>query len=492
MPAVQEASTGSKNDSDSTVISRNGSGFSSILKFFYIYEVPSYGNNFFFTIGVYLLELFAALAFTGIIMLIFGPYWWDLNLIGTFVRSIHLWAAEAFVTLMLIHFSVQLFTSAYKQKKLVWMIGVVLLLLVFLQYAFGIGLRGDFVSQWNDKAGADLWNGLGLGYWINPLNNGAVMGWHVAIMPMLLIVLIFTHYMLVKSKGLNKPYRKDIPYSMVAADHKAMYRRMVYVLAIVILFAIFLRAPYIPPLTIQSIAQSNPSIIATTLLKEFNQSSYTATYLDTIDPYTFNTAVVYFIIPYNEYINSSINARNWLSLYFNESPAQRTQTFENALSFFSGNWTFASATNSTNPLIESTASLVKLAQSGAYQQMLQGEVSSGLNYTYVIRFLSDTRVLQRTASKYGLRASQWGIIKAGGEWWQIGSYWLAPYNYLEIITNGIPWWNDLENGTIAVIFFSVLLLLPYIPGLRELPDKLKLYKVYWNRFTVPEMRKKKR
>jgi len=124
--------------------------------------------------------------------------------------------------------------------------------------------------------------------------------------------------------------------------------------------------------------------------------------------------------------------------------------------------------------------------------MLQGEVSSGLNYTYVIRFLSDTRVLQRTASKYGLRASQWGIIKAGGEWWQIGSYWLAPYNYLEIITNGIPWWNDLENGTIAVIFFSVLLLLPYIPGLRELPDKLKLYKVYWNRFTVPEMRKKKR
>ena len=483
-----------KNNTDAT--GEKNSGFSSILKFFYINEVPSYGNNFFFTIGVYLLELFALLAITGMIMLIFGPYWWDLTTVGTFVRSIHLWAAEAFVTLILIHFTVQLFTSAYRQKKLVWMIGIALLLLVFLEYAFGIGLRGDFVSQWNDKAGADLWNGLGLGYWINPLNNGALLGWHVAIFPIILLILIFIHYMLVKSKGLNKPYRNDIPYTMVSADHKAMYRRMIYVLAIVLIFAIFLRAPYIPPLTIQSIAQSNPSIIATTLLNEFNQSSYTATYLDTIDPYTFNTSLVYFVIPYNEYINSSISAsstnRNWLSLYFEENSEERMLTFENATKFFDGNWTFASAVNSTNPLIESTAALVKLAQSGVYQQMLQGEVSSGLNYTYVIRFLSDTRVLQSTAKEYGLRTSQFGMIKAGGLWWQIGSYWTAPYNYLEIITNGIPWWGDLENGVIAVIVFALLMFLPYIPGLRELPDRLKLYKVFWNRFTVPEMRKKKK
>jgi len=470
----------------------NTSALSALMKFFYINEVPSYGNNFFFTIGVYLLELFAILATTGIIMLIFGPYWWDLTSAGAFVRSIHLWAAEAFVTLILLHFTVQLFTSAYRQKRLVWMIGVVLLLLVFLEYAFGIGLRGDFVSQWNDKAGADLWNGLGLGYWVNPLNNGALLGWHVAIVPLLLVVLIFTHYMLVKSKGLNKPYRSDIPYSMVPANHRSMYRRMVYVLAIVIVFAVFLRAPYIPPLTIQSVAQSSPGIMASTLLKELNQSSNTATYFDTIDPYAFNTSMVYFVKPYDEYINSSLGTRNWLSLYFMENPSQRTQTFDSAYRFFKGNWTFASASNSTNPLIESTASLVKLAQGGTYQQMLQGEVASGLNYTYVIRFLSDTRVLQSTATKYGLRTSQLGMIKAGGIWWQIGSYWTLPYNYLEIFTAGIPWWSDLENGVIAVVVFALLLFLPYIPGLRALPDKLRLYKVFWNRFTVPEMKKKRK
>ena len=60
----------------------------SLTKFFYIKNIPSYGNNFFFTIGIYLLELFAILAVTGMIMLIFGPYWWDLTSAGTLLRSI--------------------------------------------------------------------------------------------------------------------------------------------------------------------------------------------------------------------------------------------------------------------------------------------------------------------------------------------------------------------------------------------------------------------
>ncbi len=159
----------------------------------YIKYVPSYGNSFFFTIGVYLLELFIILAVSGTIMLIFGPYWWDTTAIGTFFRSIHLWTAEAFVTLMFIHLFVNFSTSAFKKKKIVWILGSLILLLVLLEFAFGVGLEGGLLSQWNDKAGADLWNGLGLGFWINPLNQGAVLGWHVAIVPLLLIILIFMH-----------------------------------------------------------------------------------------------------------------------------------------------------------------------------------------------------------------------------------------------------------------------------------------------------------
>ncbi|MDG7047284.1 MAG: hypothetical protein JRN53_06865, partial [Nitrososphaerota archaeon] len=105
----------------------------------YIKTVPSFGNNF-FTIGVYLLEIFVILAVTGMIMVVFGPYWWSTTAAGEFLRSIHLWAAEAFVTLLFVHFFVNLSTSAYKHKKLVWIIGSFMLMLALLEYAFGIGM----------------------------------------------------------------------------------------------------------------------------------------------------------------------------------------------------------------------------------------------------------------------------------------------------------------------------------------------------------------
>ncbi|MGC8538175.1 MAG: cytochrome b N-terminal domain-containing protein [Candidatus Micrarchaeia archaeon] len=463
----------------------------SFVEFFYIKTVPSYGNNFFFTIGVYLLEIFGVLAITGMIMVLFGPYWWDLTAAGTFVRSIHLWAAEAFVTLILLHLFVQFSTSSFKKKRLVWMLGSAMLFLVFLEFAFGIGLRGDFVSQWNDKAGADLWNGLGLGYWVNPLNQGALLGWHIAIVPLLLVVLMFTHYMLVKNKGLSTPYKKGIPYSMVPANHKTMYRRMVYVLVIILLFAVFLRAPYVAPLTIQGVAQEHPNAMAITLLNEFNYSSGTATYLDTIDPYTFSTRDAYVLKPYAEYVNIS-HSRNEVDVLFAENASSQEAILKSAYAYFKHNGTIQNGTNSSNPLINIVSRLTDLAQTGAYQPILQSETASGLNQTYVIRFLADTGVLYSTATEYGLRTSQWGMIRAGGMWWQIGSYWVAPYNYLEIITAGMPWWSDLENGTVGAIVFALLVFLPYIPGLRDIPDKLRLYKIFWNRYTIPEMKKKRK
>ena len=461
----------------------------SLVRFFYIESVPSYGNNFFFTLGVYLLELFGILAVTGMIMLVFGPYWWDLSALGTFVRSIHLWAAEAFITVMFLHLLVQLTTSAYKKKRLVWMFGSVILLLVLLEFAFGVGLRGDFVSQWNAKAGADLWNGMGLGFWINPLNAGAVLGWHVAIVPLFLIVLIFTHYMLVRGRGLNTPYRKDIPYSIVPANHAAMYRRMVYVLAVVLAFALLFRAPYVPPITISAIANGHPDLMALTLLNEFNSSSNTATYLNTIDPYTFSTRDVYVTTPYEYYVNAT-GAANSEEAFLAENSDAQSAALVQAYSYFEDNGSVQQGIRSSNLIIAVASELTLMAQKGLYQPVVQSETASGLDTTYALLFINDTGVLGSEAQQYALTTSQWGMLKVGANSWSI-QYWLVPYNYLEIVTGNIPWWGDLENGVLAFSLFLVLLLLPYIPGLRDVPDRLKLYKIFWNRFTVPELKKKK-
>ena len=454
----------------------------------YIKYVPSYGNSFFFTIGIYLLELFVILAITGMVMLIFGPYWWDTNPVGTLFRSIHLWAAEAFVTLMFVHVLVNLSTSAFKKKKLVWMIGSVLLALVLLEFAFGVGVQGGLLSQWNDKAGADLWNGLGLGFWVNPLNQGAVIGWHVAIIPILLGLLIFLHYSLVRKTGLSKPYRKDIPYKMVKADHAKMYRRMIYIFVIIMAFSFIFSSPYLAPLTIAQAANSNPSNIGATLLQEFNYSSGTATYIDTIDPYTFSTRTVYFTVPYSDYIAFS-NKTNQLSVFYSENSSLQKQDFISAYSYFSSNGSVSGAVSSTNPLLSATGELVQMAQSGEYQFVIQNESASGLDETYVLRFLYDSGALSKVASQYGLRTSQFGMLKVGAPPWSI-EYWLIPYNILEIETANISWWGDLENGLVAMAAFLVLIFFPFIPGLNKLPDKLKMYKLFWNKYTNPEMRKK--
>ncbi len=455
-----------------------------------IHTGPSYGNNFFFTIGVYLIELFVVLGATGLIMVLFGPYWWDMSAAGTFVRSVHLWAAEAFVTLMFVHLFVNFCTSAFRKKRLVWIIGGMMFAAVLFEFAFGVGIGGSLVSQANQQAGSDLWNGMGLGFWINPMNSGAVFGWHVAIVPLLLVVLILSHYSLVRKAGLNTPYRKDIPYSIVPINHRTLYKRMAYVLVVVVLLALLFSAPYIPPLTIGEAAQAHPDTVAMTFLKEFNGSSATATYLDTIDPYSFNTSSAYVSVPYSVYLNLT-HSQNEEARFLAENRSDRSRTLAQAYAYFDANGTVSKGMNSSNPMIVMASSLTYMAQVGAYQPVLQGEVMSGNNDTYVIRFLYDSGILWAEASRYGLSVPQWGMLKVGAPPWSL-QYWLIPYNLLQIQTANIPWWNDVENGSIGAVTLLILVFLPYIPGLREVPDRLRLYKLFWNKYTIPDMKNAKR
>lgn len=464
----------------------------SMIDFFYIKKVPSYGNSFFFTIGVYLLALFGLLAITGIIMVVFGVQWGYTTGIGNFVRSVHLWAAEAFVTLIFLHLFVNFSTSMFKRKRLVWILGSVMLFLVLLEFAFGIALPNDFVAQVNARAGADLWNGMGLGFWINPLNRNAVLGWHIAAVPLLLVILMFTHYMLVKKKGTSTPYRKDIPYSMVAADHKSIYRRTGYIFAIILLFALLLPAPYTHPMTMQSWAKSSPNNFALTLLSEFNYSSGTATYLDTIDPYGFSTREVYVTAPYYEYINAT-HQPNELQAFLLETHTEQVAEISEAFAYFSTESTSSQNQNQTDPLISVMETLTGMAQSGIYGPVLQSESSSESNSTYELLLFSDSEAFDNETTEAGLQVSQLGMLSIGnGTLWQrYMVYWLLPYNVMEVITSGIPWWNDLQNGTAALIAFAFLMFLPYIPYLRDAPERLKLYKLFWNRFTIPELRLRK-
>ncbi len=468
------------------------SDFRDFVRSMYILKVPSYGNSFFYSLGFLLLTVFALLALTGIVMVLFGPFWWDLNPIGVFIRSIHFWAAEAFLLLLSLHLLTVFSTSAFRTKKLVWIIGSFMFLLVMLQFAFGIGIRGDFVSQWNDLSGADLWNGAGLGYWINPINFGALYGWHIAIVPITLLVLMGTHYMMVKKKGISKPYRKDIPYTMVEADHRKMYIRGIVVVLVIFLFAFLFRASYVSPITIASVAKSNYSAMAATLLSEFNASSGTATYLDTIDPYAISTRQVFVTTPYSEYLKTNPNIVNEEAVFYSEPNSVQERNIELAFGYFRNGGALNVSQNNEDPLIPLMSSLVYMARSGLYDSALNGEIGSYLDTTYQLRFLSDTGVMDQYATAYGLQYSQWGVIKGTDGWWPPGLWLAAPYNYLEMTLINADPNQDRDGFLISLSTFIVLILFPFIPFINTLPDRLKLYKLFWNRFTIPEMRRKKK
>ena len=46
---------------------------------------------------------FVVLIVTGTIMVFFGPDWWFTTQAGIFVRSLHLWAVQAFVVFLMLH-----------------------------------------------------------------------------------------------------------------------------------------------------------------------------------------------------------------------------------------------------------------------------------------------------------------------------------------------------------------------------------------------------
>jgi quinol-cytochrome oxidoreductase complex cytochrome b subunit len=209
-----------------------------------IKEVPQYGNKFFYSLGFLSMISFVILIASGTIMVFYGPTWWLTSDFGGYIRSVHLWATQAFVLFILLHLLVVFFTSGFKKpRRLTWMLGVLMLFVVLMETEFGYALRGDFSSQWRSLQGADFYNGSGLGWWLNPLNYKQIYGIHIVVVPLVLLGMLFVHYLLVKVLGIAKPYRKDITAKTVPANHTLLFMRGGSLIVVVLGLAIILPSP---------------------------------------------------------------------------------------------------------------------------------------------------------------------------------------------------------------------------------------------------------
>ena len=135
------------------------------LKSLMIQDAPAYANKLYYSLGFLSAISFLMLIVTGVVMSFYGPNWWLTSSAGKYMRSIHMWSTQAFVLFIILHLLVVFFTAAFKKpRRLTWVIGVVMLLIVLAETEFGFVLRGDFSSQWRGLQGADFYNGSGIGY----------------------------------------------------------------------------------------------------------------------------------------------------------------------------------------------------------------------------------------------------------------------------------------------------------------------------------------
>jgi hypothetical protein len=137
--------------------------------------------------------------------------------------------------------------------------------------------------------------------------------------------------------------------------------------------------------------------------------------------------------------------------------------------------------NSTNagPLPVMMADLLQMARTGALDQALVTQ--NGFyttNYTLPLLFLADGTYLSNIAQHQHLTGDQWGMMNETGNY--PGQAWLWLYTFWYQVAP----FNASGNGDILVwgvmmVLSAGLLFTPFIPGIRTIPRKTRIYRLIW-------------
>jgi quinol-cytochrome oxidoreductase complex cytochrome b subunit len=171
-------------------------------------------------------------------------------LFGPFIRNIHYWSGVFMLIIAFLHFLRVFFTGAYRNKrKLNWLFGLGLLLLVVLLNFTGYLLPWDQLAYWAITVSTNIIIYLPLAgdalrdliVGGKELNAGTLQNFftfHTAVFPFILIALVLYHFWRVrKSGGVMVPETGEKP-EMVPVMPNLVYREFIVALALIaIVFA---------------------------------------------------------------------------------------------------------------------------------------------------------------------------------------------------------------------------------------------------------------
>jgi len=140
------------------------------------------------------------------------------------------------------------------------------------------------------------------------------------------------------------------------------------------------------------------------------------------------------------------------------------------------------ATGDYGPVPDLMTGLLGLARTGALDGLL---LRSGTLYqtdfTRPLLFMGDGEYLSGLAADQHLTGDQWGMMNETGQYPGQTWLWLFSFWYQ------IPPFNTAANTDLLVILLMIglttlLALVPFIPGLRDIPRWVPIYRIIWRRY----------
>ncbi|MDX6421673.1 MAG: hypothetical protein QOG28_6293, partial [Trebonia sp.] len=126
-----------------------------------------------------------------------------------------------------------------------------------------------------------------------------------------------------------------------------------------------------------------------------------------------------------------------------------------------------------------------LARSGALDtDLLSQQPFYGTNFTKPLLFLQDGQYYANQATAEHLTGNQWGVMN------ETGSYPGQPWLWLYQLWYHVPGWRNSLNVDLIAIYMTgaatlLLLFVPFIPGLRDIPRLIPVHRLIWRTPPTP-------
>jgi hypothetical protein len=486
---------------------------------------PAYVASWIYVFGVASLAALGLTIVSGFALALGGPDWWHTNPVGHFFNSIHLWSVEMFMAFMVIHLWGKFWMAAWRGRRaLTWMTGVVAFLASIIECFTGYLSQQNFDSQWIATNGKDAFNAAGVGAFFNLMNFGQMLMWHIVLVPIILITLVGAHILMVRVRGVSHPLPASRPSwrprpraerraerAADAGPWRGPTRRYdilkegsiaaLVALVLTVGLASVLSSPDVPPVTVRSWVQVAPSDFLATAASELSGTSLTASYGP---PYNTNgtpqselfapanlagvrqpidPAQTFVLQPLSKTAPTDPALATALATYNSASSAQQAKwatSYGNVVTkvkFVNDNPVVPAANDGPVPFLLATE--LTLARSGAIDADLSGaQPFYGTDFTRPLLFLNDGQYYADQATAMNLTGDQWGVMN------ETGSYPGQPWLWLYQLWYHVPGWRNSTNLDLIAIYMTglatlLLLLVPFIPGVRDIPRWIPLHRLIW-------------